>query len=164
MRFLIIPLLLLISGCSFLRFPDAPANQPKKQYNSRELIRTEPIIRKIIDSAGKELTLDIGQKIEHEFIMSAEETGPKPSIWSKLRSLGILGIILGVASILFPPLAMILGVVFRGLDFSTRKIVRGIDRALDNMKDKEERERFLRILSEEYDDKTKEIVAKYKHS
>lgn len=146
MRFILLLCIFLLCGCSSLRFPWQPGNLPKKQYSSEEI-----------------LEVVIGERVRHEFRTLAEESKPKASLLDKLKALGFIGILLGVASLFFPPLAVFFGLVGRGMEFGAKRIVQGVELALEKMQDPIEKQQFLDTLSKSYDNNTKLLVAKLKN-
>ena len=67
-----------------------------------------------------------------------------------------------VAGLFFPPVAVIMGLVNRGLGKGTQQIVSGLEKALAKL-DETNRQKVLDTLSMEYDTTTKQLVKKLRN-
>lgn len=158
-------LIVLLGGCSPLVFPKAPANHPQKQYHHTETERRAPKILKVTTEDGSTLHLHIGEEVERSFSTGLKQTTPPKTLFQKLWAvLGpwlILFLVLNVLGVFFPVIGGVMGFVNTALGRGTRRIVTGMEKALDKLDD-ESRRKVESTLSEHFDDNTKKLVRKIK--
>lgn len=184
-----------MTGCA--TFPSLPAlpKAPEKKLEHQESkkITREPVWEKVkfrdpASGAIVEAEVLRGMKETEEYSLgvNAEETKGKASIWSRIMALGWVWAALMIAGLFFPPIALIMGVVNRGLGRGVNKMVVGVETALNkiekNMAPKvpidptktytgaevlalfpsgaEVKKMVLNELSRVYDDPTKALVKK----
>ncbi len=75
-------------------------------------------------------------------------------------SLPIFVLVLMFLGIVFPPISMVLGALWRGLKKETKKIVVSVDHALDHINDPSIKATLKSKMSESQDDSTKRLVNK----
>lgn len=91
---------------------------------------------------------------------SQRETQDHVTFWEWLRSLPIFAVLLMGLGVVFPPVALFLGRLWSGLKRETKKIVVSVDKALDNIHDKDTKESILKDMSSVQDTSTKKLVDK----
>ena len=151
-----------LMGCApLLAFPSAPANLPQRKWHSMETERREP---RFVVMDGRPVA--VVDKVERTFTTGLEETRPPKTllqkVWSVLGPWALLWGALMVAGLFFPPVAVIMGLVNRGLGKGTQQIVSGLEKALAKL-DETNRQKVLDTLSMEYDTTTKQLVKKLRN-
>ena len=99
-----------------------------------------------------------GVPIAYRRITANNEIQQKVTFWEWLFSLPIFVLFLMAMGVIFPPVALVLGRLWTVLKGETKKIVVGVDKALDNMTDSTAKQQFLGKMSEVQDTSTKKLV------
>lgn len=149
----------LMSGCASLNPFQGVSNPPAqpKKMGAWEQTSRPVIVGTTAD--GKTVVAN-----ELTYRASAEETLPKPSIWRRVMALGWGWVALMIAGLFFPPIAMIMGVVNRGLGFGVKQVVTGVQHGLDSLEEnrtytgKEVRALLTSKLENAADESTKKLV------
>lgn len=91
---------------------------------------------------------------------SNKDIQQKVTFWEWLRSLPIFVLILMGSGVVFPPVAAFLSMVYRGLKRETKRIVVGVDKALDKISDPATKEVIKTEMSKVQNESTKNLVDK----
>lgn len=101
-----------------------------------------------------------GVPIAYRTVTDNSEIQQKSTFWEWLTSLPIFVLFLMIMGIIFPPIAMVLGTLWRNLWKETKKIVVSVDQALDNIHDPVVKQTILDKMDGVQNESTKDLVDK----
>jgi hypothetical protein len=101
-----------------------------------------------------------GNPIAYRRITADNEIQQRVGFFEWLRSLPALVIILMGLGVVFPPVSLFLGGIYRALKTDTKKIVVGVDQALKHVKDDDLKKKMLLEMGNVQNDSTKHLVDK----
>ena len=101
-----------------------------------------------------------GNPIAYRQVTADNEIQQHVGFWEWLRSLPALVVLLMGLGVVFPPVSIFLGGVYRTLKADTKKIVVGVDKAMTKVKDDELKKTMYLEMGNVQNDSTKHLVDK----
>ena len=101
-----------------------------------------------------------GNPIAYKTTSSDKDIQQQVTLWEQIRSLPILILLLSGLGVIFTPIAVFLQKVKSSLLNDTKRIVRGVDAAMDEVKDEELKKRMYLEMGNAQDQSTKDLVDK----
>lgn len=116
---------------------------------------------KTVQSEKVELIKDEqGVPIAYKTTVLDQEVQQKVGFFEWLRSLPFLVLLLMGLGIVFPPVSVVLGGIYRKLQTETKKIVVSVDDAMQHVKDDELKKKMYLEMGNRQDSSTKNLVDK----
>lgn len=144
-------LIYVIAGLALLFVPNPISSSLGMGIKPNKTVYTEKV-ELIKDSQGN--------PIATKTTVSDKDIQQHVGFWEWLRSLPSLVIILMGLGIVFPPISIFLGNIYRGLRADTKKIVVGVDQAMKHVKDDELSKKMYKEMGNIQNDSTKLLVDK----
>ena len=144
-------LIYVIAGLALLFVPNPVSNLVGVGVRPNKTIYTEKV-EFIKDKDGN--------PIATKTTVSDKDIQQRVGFMDWLKSLPALVVILMGLGIVFPPVSLFLGSIYRGLQSKTKQIVVGVDRAMDAMTDPNVKKVIYDEMSKTQDTNTKSLVDK----
>ena len=142
-------LLYVIAGLALLFIPNPVSNAIGIGIRPNKTVQTDKVT--LINDKD-------GNPIAYRQVTLNDDIQQRVSFWEWLRSLPGLVILLMLLGIIFPPVALFLGNLYRGLKGATKQIVVGVDKALDKVADEQIKKTMLDEMAKVQDTSAKKLV------
>lgn len=150
----------VILGLTLLFVPNPLSSSLGVGIRPNKTVQVEKV-ELLVDKQGNPIKAQDGTYMIRRSVMD-NDIQQHVGFWEWLRSLPILVILLMGLGVVFPPLSIFLGNIYKGLKADTKKIVHSVNAGLDKIDDPIKRQSVLDAMSKVQDTSTKSLVSKMK--